>query len=175
MNQKPQPRISRKPAYEELTEHIRRLVEEEHLTLIEYLRITESMVTHGRVKSFEECDHVISRFLDFQKNLTEHINYENYVIFPKIQRAAQFDNVGMRDIKDRLYKSELVGWIGFHGTVKEELGALRLINDTVESCNLHEATGDYFLEFEGFLREHADFEDEVLFPAAIELAIDDID
>jgi iron-sulfur cluster repair protein YtfE (RIC family) len=158
-------------SYEILSEDIERLTGEDHPKLIEHLRKIEQLITHDRVKLFEDCDHVISRFLDFQKELTEHIQKEDFVIFPKILRAIRYDEAGMGDIKNTLYKRELTEWVSYHAKIREDLEALGGIIDILEACELHEATGDYFLEFEGLLRRHADFEDERLFPDAMELAI----
>ncbi len=159
---------------EEISEYIKRLTSEVHPKLIEYLREIEKMITHDQVKQFEDCDHVISKFLKFQDDLTEHIELEDYVIFPKILKAVRFNRAGLRDIKERLYASELTEWIAFHNVIREDLEALVTINGIVDKCNLHEMTGNIFREFENILREHADFEDEVLFPAALELAINDL-
>lgn len=160
--------------FEDINGYIKRLIEEEHPRLIGYLREIDNLITHFQVKQFEECDHVITKFLKFKGDLTEHIELEDYVIFPKILRAVRFDQAGLRDIKERLYASELTEWIVFHKVVLEELDALAAINDIIDKCNLHELTVNYFREFESFLREHAEFENEVLFPAALELAINDL-
>jgi hemerythrin-like domain-containing protein len=161
--------------WEELGRQIKRLTEEVHPKLIEYLRIIEKIVTDDQVKHFEECDHLISKFLEFKNGLTEHLELEDYVIFPKILRAIRFNRADLRDIQERLYASELTEWIAYHNVVREELDSLITINDIIEECNLHEMTGNYFREFESFLREHAEFEDATLFPAALKLAIDDLE
>ena len=159
---------------DEISEHIKLLTEEIHPRLIEYLRKINGIMNRHKVERFGECGEAIDRFVEFKDDLTKHIELEDYVIFPKILRAIRFDRAGLRDIKERLYASELTEWVSFHNVVREELDALVVINEIIDKCNLYELTGDYFREFESLLREHAEFEDEVLFPAALKLAINDL-
>jgi len=158
----------------DLSTLIMRLTEKEHPKIIGFLREIGHVFTDNKVKQFEENDQVISKFLKFKNDLTEHIELEDYVVFPKIMRAIRFGRSGLLDIKERLYASELTDWIAFHNIVSEELDALITINNIVDMCNLHQLTGNHLRDFENLLKEHAKFEDEVLFPTAIKLAVNDL-